>query len=318
MGTILDVAVRAPDRDAALAASEVAIDEVRRVEELLSTWRDDSPLARLNATPAGNEVALDRELFSVLSDVSTWSRTTRRAFDPTVLPLVRAWDLRGKGRIPSPKELAAALAATGPAGFRLDPSRMTATRLDASAGIEEGAWGKGYALDRAAERLQAAGVTNALIDLGGQVLARGEDADGRAWTVAIAHPRERQRPVVVLALPGLSASTSGNSERGRDVAHRRVGHILDPRTGEPARDFGSVTVVAKSALVADVLSTAYFVLGPSEGLALSARLRRDGVPNEALFLVPKGDALEAVASPGISPLVLSTDPTVVGLTTTKP
>jgi thiamine biosynthesis lipoprotein len=258
------------------------------------------------------------ELASVLTTVFAWSGTTDRAFDPTVLPLVRAWDLRGRGRIPSPKELFAARAATGPQGFRIDSRRLTAARLDPTAGIDEGAWGKGYALDRAAARLESAGLKDMLLDLGGQVLARGKDDGGNDWTVAIAHPQERARPVVVLALSNLSASTSGNSERGRKVGHVRIGHLLDPRTGEPAKDFGSVTVLASSALVADVLSTALFVLGPQEGLALSARLRSRGTLNEALFLVEHPDGLEAVASPGVSSLVLSADTSVRGLTTKHP
>ena len=318
MGTSLHVAVSGRDREAALAASESAIAEVRRVENLLTTWRDDSPLARLNASPAGIAVPLEREMFTILSDVFAWSATTRRAFDPTVLPLVRAWDLRGEARIPSPEELATALAASGADRFRFDSTRTTATRLDPSAGIDDGAWGKGYALDCAAGRLELAGEKSALLDLGGQVLARGKNADGKDWTIAIAHPRDRRRPVVVLSVPNLSASTSGNSERRREVSGRRIGHLLDPRTGAPACDFGSVTVLAPSALVADVLSTSFFVLGPKDGLALSAKLRREGTTNEVLFLVDNGDGLLAIASPGIPPLVMSTDPTVVGLTTQHP
>ena len=157
MGTELYVAVRAPDRDKALAASEVAVAEVRRVEDLLTTWRPDSPLALFNVAPAGKEVTLDPELVVVLREVLTWAATTGRAFDPTVLPLIRAWDLRGKGRIPEGDEIAAALAATGPDRFSVDPARSTATRLVPTAGIDDGAWGKGYALDRAADRLLAAG-----------------------------------------------------------------------------------------------------------------------------------------------------------------
>jgi thiamine biosynthesis lipoprotein len=318
MGTSLDVAVRGPSRAEALASSEIAIAEVRRVEDLLTTWRGGSDLALLNAAPSGRDVAVVSELASILTTVLAWSATTDRAFDPTVLPLVRAWDLRGPGRIPSSEELAAARAATGPHRFRVDPLRLTAARLDPAAGIDEGAWGKGYALDRAAARLEAAGRKDMLLDLGGQVLARGKDAGGQNWTVAIAHPKERARPVVVLALSNLSASTSGNSERSREVGGVRIGHLLDPRTGEPASDFGSVTVLASSALVADVLSTAFFVLGPQEGLALSARLRSRGTRNEALFLVEHGDGLDAIASPGMSSLVLSADPSARGLTTQHP
>jgi thiamine biosynthesis lipoprotein len=166
-------------------------------------------------------------------------------------------------------------------------------RLSADAGIDEGAWGKGYALDRAASALRRCGVSEALLDLGGQVTAVG-----RA-TVAVADPRDRLRPAVTFSIEDESVSTSGNSERGRTVAGRRIGHLIDPRTGKPAPDFGSATAVAPSGLSADVLSTAFFVLGPRKGLELSERLRREGVKNEAMFLVVADGRVRVVASPGI-------------------
>ena len=307
MGTTADIAVVAADRPAGLDASENAVRELSRIEDLLTTWRPGSPLASLNQFAVGEEHVLDAELFEVLSEVFAWSQRTGRAFDPTVLPLVRAWGLREGGRMPSPAELAAALASTGPSRFRLEPSRRVAVRLDAGAAIDEGAWGKGYALDRAAARLKEAGVTDAMVDLGGQVFALGSPESGAAWTIAVAHPVERERSVVTLGVTNASVSTSGNSERRKIVGGRAIGHLLDPRTGEPALDFGSATVVAPSGLVADILSTALFVLGPERGLALSERLRREGVPNEVLFLVERDGALDAVFSPGIPPLVLSTD-----------
>jgi FAD:protein FMN transferase len=308
MGTTADLALVAADREKGLAASEAVVDELSRVEALLTTWRPGGPLARLNAEHAGQALRLDAELFSVLSEVFAWSGRTEGAFDPTVAPLIGAWGLRGAGRIPSSKELAAARHASGVSRFQLDPSTGAAARLDPEAGIDEGAWGKGYALDCASRRLESTGVRDALVDLGGQVLARGARSEGEPWTIAIAHPRDRQRAVVILAIENGSVSTSGDSERRRIVHGRSIGHLLDPHTGEPAPDFGSATVVAPSGLAADVLSTAFFVLGPEKGLALSEKLRREGVPNEVLFLIDRGsDTLDAVASPGISPLVVSTD-----------
>jgi thiamine biosynthesis lipoprotein ApbE len=112
---------------------------------------------------------------------------------------------------------------------------------------------------------------------------------------------------VTFAIQNVSVSTSGDSERSRVVHGRSIGHLLDPHTGEPAPDFGSATVVAPSALTADVLSTAFFALGPDKGLALSEKLRREGVPHEVLFLIDHGGVLDAVASPGVSRLVVSTD-----------
>ncbi|HEY1251783.1 MAG TPA: FAD:protein FMN transferase [Thermoanaerobaculia bacterium] len=312
MGTSLDVAIVAPTRDAGLDASEIVVAEARRVEDLLTTWRD-SPLARLNAAPPGVDVPVGQEIVHVLTEVFEWARRTGRAFDPTVAPLLRAWDLRGVGRIPAASELIAAVAATGPEHFHISLKPGSVARLDPSAAIDEGAWGKGYALDRAGQRLAAAGVADALIDLGGQALALGRDASGDAWRIGVADPRDRERPVVLLSLTDVSSSTSANSERRRTVNGRRIGHELDPRTGEPAPDFGSATVVAPSGLVADVLSTAFFVLGPVEGLALSGRLRAEGVPQEVLFLIERDGGLEAVASPGFSRYVVSADPNLPGL-----
>jgi len=319
MGTTLDLVVRMKYREPALEASEAAVTEVQRVEALLTTWKPGGELARVDAAPVGKPVAVSAELAETLASVFAWVPRTDGAFDPTVLPLVRAWGLRESGRIPNAQELAAALASVGPARFHIDVPGRKVTRLSAEAGIDEGAWGKGYGLDCAARALAKAGVRSAMLDLGGQVFAVGSDTGEKPWRVPVADPRDRNRTVLELGISDASASTSGDSERFREVSGRRIGHLLDPRTGEPAPDFGSVTVIAPTGLVADVLSTAYFVLGPEKGLALSETLRRQGVEQDVLFLVVRGDHLDAVASPGIANLVLTADPHAVhGLTTITP
>jgi thiamine biosynthesis lipoprotein len=313
MGTTLDLVVRMPYREDALAASEAALAEIRRVEALLTTWKPGGELARVDEAAPGKPVVVSRELAESLAAEFAWIPRTRGAFDPTILPLIRAWDLRGKGRIPTAEALAAARKASGAGHFRIDAAAGSVTRLCPDAGIDESAWGKGYALELAQRVLEEARVQSAVLDFGGQVLTVGGDTAQRPWRIPVAHPRDRARTVAELGLTDLSASTSGNSERGREVDGRRIGHILDPRSGEPAPDFGSVTVVASSALVADILSTAFFVLGPEKGLALSATLRTEGVANEALFLVEveRGGALQAVSSPGIANLILPADPKAV-------
>jgi thiamine biosynthesis lipoprotein ApbE len=300
MGTALTLTVSAPTRDFALAASEAGAREVERVEALLSTWRADTPLARLNAAAPGVATPVPAELFTLLKMIFEWGERTDGAFDPAVAPLVAAWGLRSSGRIPDAAGLARARAASLPSLFTFRESSLVITRHDALAGIDEGAWGKGWALDRAGAAMRAAGATSFVLDLGGQVLAGGEET-----SVAVAHPRSRDRVVATLRLKNASASTSGNSERGVVVAGRRIGHLLDPRTGEPASDFGSVTVVAPSALEADVLSTAFFVLGPADGMALSERLRADGVTQDCLFLLDggEGNPLQVSMSPGMKRLV---------------
>jgi thiamine biosynthesis lipoprotein len=319
MGTTLDLVVRTKYREQALDASEAALAEVRRVEALLTTWKPGGELDRVNSAPPGSPVTVSREVARLLALDFAWIARTEGAFDPTIAPLIRAWDLRRAGRIPTAAELDRARAACGARQFRVAPRGRTVTRLSGGAGIDEGAWGKGYGLDQAAGVLKKAGVSSALLDLGGQVLALGSDTAEKPWSVSVAHPRDRQRTVVELGLANLSAATSGDSERSREVDGRRIGHILDPRTGQPAPDFGAVTVVAPSGLVADILSTALFVLGPEKGLRLSETLRQEGVENEALFLTVRGSGLEAAASPGMANLILSADPnTVHGLSPSTP
>jgi thiamine biosynthesis lipoprotein len=300
MGTALSLSVSAPTRDAALRASEAGTREIERIEALLSTWRKDTPLARLNTAAPGTPHEIPAPLFALLKRVFEWSERTDGAFDPTVLPLVRAWGLRSSGRIPGADELRTALGATGRDLFTFEESSLRVTRRDALAGIDEGAWGKGWALDKAAAAMREAGAASAILDLGGQILAFGEDAE-----IDIADPRDRTVSAGRFCLRNASASTSGNSERGMVVKGRRIGHLLDPRSGFPADDFGSVTVIAPDGLVADVLSTAFFVLGPADGLALSQRLRADGAVHETLFCLEgeDGHAGRVSMSPGMKRLV---------------
>ena len=296
MGTALSLTVSAPTRDAALRASEAGVREIERIEALLSTWRDDTPLSRLNAAAPGVATPVSAELFGVLKNVFEWEEKTGGTFNPAVLPLVTAWGLRTGGRIPDEATLARAREASRPGLFTFEESSLQVTRRAAEAGIDEGAWGKGWALDKAAAAMRAAGATSGVLDLGGQVLAFGEETITDA-----ADPRDRALSVGRLRLQNASASTSGNSERGVTVNGRRIGHLLDPHTGSSAPDFGSVTVVASSGLTADVLSTAFFVLGPEKGLALSERLRGSGVVHETLFFSEseEGRGLRVSMSPGM-------------------
>lgn len=274
MGTSLDVAIEAADRASALEASERAVAALEAAEARLSTWREDSDLARWNR---GVDVA-SPALAADLAAARSCQEETDGAFDPAVGALVVAWDLRGKGRIPSPAELRQAVAA-----------------VRSGRPLEEGGFGKGAGLADALEALAAApGVNRASLDLGGQLAVFDRQGGGR-WEVTVADPRNRERAVVSFAIDRGSVSTSGNSERGVVVDGRRLGHILDPRTGEPAPDFGSVTVWTDDPLRADCLSTGLYVMGPERALAWAA-----AHPSvEVLVLRERNGRLEALATPGL-------------------
>lgn len=275
MGTTLRARVHATTRGRGLEILEGVRRVVDEAEDLLSTWRQDTELSRLNRAPVGEAQPVSEELLALLREARDWSEATGGAFDPVIGALVDAWDLRGEGRRPTPEELEAARAASGFGVLRLDPAGSTVTRLLQAAWLDSGGFGKGVALRRAARWLRSLGIGEGILDFGGQILALGGPEGG--WEVAVAHPARREDAVALLRVSDRSVATSGASERFVNVAGEVVGHVLDPRTGEPVPPWGSVTVVAEDPVAADVLSTALFVMGPEEALRWAEGRQRYGV-----------------------------------------
>ena len=306
MGTTLRIGVHASSRGAGIAAIEAALEAVQFTDSLLSTWRDDSELARLNHMPPGQTAPVPPTLAPILAEVVRWSRATGGAFDPAIGALVDAWDTRGRGRVPTGEELARALERSGPRAIELSADGRAWRRSADGAWLDSGGFGKGAALAAARDSLAAHGVGSALLDFGGQVLALGPDTAGGAWSVPVAHPARRLEPVARLALRDRSASTSSQSERFVEVGGRRYGHIFDPRTGRPVPAWGSVTVVARDPLLADILSTALLVLGPEAALAWARERREIGV----LVLEDHGGRVRSRWSPGLEAFLVQ-DSTLV-------
>jgi thiamine biosynthesis lipoprotein len=219
MGTVCEVDADVP-ADAAFA-------ECQRIESMLSTWRDDSELARVNRGAAPSD-----ELRALLEVAESYKRETDGAFDPHIRALLDKWGIRVAQTLLSVPDRQECLSHT----------------LD----YEEGAFAKGYAIDRMLDILRHAGATQAVINFGGQVgtLANVE--------VTIADPKHRDRPIVALTLDKRSLSTSSTSEKPN--------HIIDPRSGQPVPARGSVSVIGDDATVADILSTALYVMGRERGL----------------------------------------------------
>ena len=259
MGTPLSIEASGPQ---AASAIEAAFEEVARLDRILSNWRADSELTRLNAEASRAPVPCSEDLFAVIAASLRWASETDGAFDPTIEPATWSHGLRGPdGRLPG-QTPAPARGAAGPIGrahVRLDRHERTVAFDAPGVGLDLGGIGKGFALDAAARILRAHGVGAALLDFGGELLSygRGPDADG--WKVGVASPDDRALPSGALVLRDASLATSALTERGR--------HILDPETGEPAEFEGSVTVLARDATTADALSTALFVMGPVRGLS---------------------------------------------------
>ena len=285
MGTVLEIVVTAKDRRTALGATQAAAAAVDGAELRLSTWRRDSELARLNDARPGVWVALSGELASDLGAALHWWRETGGAFDPGVGSLVRAWDLRGRGRVPESSVMVKARAASGAEHLEIADGR--ARRLQPGVILEEGGFGKGAALCDGAAAALAAGAMCVILDFGGQVEVRGECGDHQ---IDLADPSDRDGVIATLALNGGSIATSGNSERAVTVEGIRYGHLLDPRGGRPVADWGSVTVWTPDPVAADCLATALFVMGPEQG----ARWLGEHHDIEAVFAVVEADGVASL------------------------
>jgi thiamine biosynthesis lipoprotein len=291
MGTVCRISALAEGPVDAADAVEKAFDEIARIESILSDYDPASELSVLNRAGRGtHHVSID--LASFFESSLAISEETAGAFDVTVGPLVDLYALRSGGRWPSPDEVRLALRRCGFRKVALEGKRGEVRFVEDGMKLDPGAIGKGIALDAAARFLRDAGVRDALLDFGGQVLAVGAGAGGCGFPVDVAttgRDRLLDRP---LFLADASVSTSANDERGLVVDGRPLGHILDPRTGRPASAAVSVTVVAPSATRADALSTALFVMGPDAALEAAGRL---GV--EALFVVETDGSPNIRATP---------------------
>jgi thiamine biosynthesis lipoprotein len=259
-------------------------------------------LSRVNAAPVGEPVPVSPELARDLESALSCAHETNGAFTPGIGGLVEVWELRNGGRRPSHKEIQSALSGASLDNVRLEVGRVV--RLHRRFSFEEGAFGKGVGLDDALDRLESTTVTAAVIDLGGQIAVWGRTT---AW-VDIVHPRERDRAILRLEVPQGSVATSGSSERGIVIDGQRLGHILDPRTGQPSGDFGSVTVWAREAITADCLSTGLFVMGPDAAHTWASRHPDIGV----VTVTYQDEALTATATPNLhGRLVAVTDEVVL-------
>ena len=253
------------------AALEV-LDLVNALEEQLSFFRPESELSRINARAAAGPVEVEAGLFGLLELAQRLSAEPAGALDITSTPFWELWGFaRRQGAIPRDEELADARQLVGSHLVELDPQHHTVRFLKPGVRLNLGSIGKGYALDRCVEKLAELGLEHFLLH-GGQssVTARGmrgiapagANAAGPGWVVGLRHPLRMDRRVGEIRLRTRALGTSGAQFQSFWHRGRRYGHILDPRTGRPAENVFSVTVAAPTALLADALSTAFYVMSP--------------------------------------------------------
>ncbi len=263
-----------------------ALQECARYEALLSKNRQDSDVWRLNHAQ-GERVPVSEETRAILSMAQEVSEASHGWFDVTIAPASALWDFKAEApALPEAAALAEAAALVDYTQVTIAPAGV---RLGEGQSIELGGIAKGYVADALVSFLADRGVTDALVNIGGNVKALGQNERRGPWQVAIQDPAGQYGSGVgVVSLPsGYSLVTSGVYERGFDLDGVRYHHILDPHTGYPIQNgVASVSILAQSSLLADALSTACFALGAEEGLALAAAY---GV--EAFFILADGSTM---------------------------
>jgi FAD:protein FMN transferase len=273
MGSMLSLTAWTTDEPRARAAFDAVFAEFDRLDAVLSVWKPGSDVMRLNAAAGGRPVPVARETREVLAAAAQVSAWTGGAFDVTFGALAEVWkfDHDQDNRVPSAAEIADRLPRVDHRAVTVDASG-TASIARAGVRVHLGGIGKGYAVDRAVTILREAGITDFMIQAGGDLYVGGSPNDG-PWRLGIQDPRgPGGQSFATLELTDATFSTSGDYERFFDRDGVRYHHILDPRTGQPARGCRSVTIVTREAVNADGLSTGVFVLGPEKGMALIEQL----------------------------------------------
>ena len=245
-----------------------ALDEVELLESKLSVYCEDSDISCLNRGAAESAVHVDAGVYRLLRLASRLSAATGGAFDATTGALVRAWGfLHGPKRVPSESELAAALAGCGSRHIEFDDTQCAIRARRPGIEFNLGGIGKGFAIDRALELVRGRFAIRCALMQGGQSSLKGIGAppgEGRGWPVAIADPLRPGRAVARVWLRDRAMGTSAADHQSFVDGGRRFGHILDPRTGWPARRLHGAPAIATSAAEAAALSTAFFVMGADE------------------------------------------------------
>jgi FAD:protein FMN transferase len=264
MGSAFTVELYGENRIEMEAAVDAAIDEVRRLDEMLSNYKPDSEWSGVNRRAAKGPVAVSRNLFEVLSACDGYSRASEGAFDITVGPLMKVWGFyKGSGHLPHRAEIAAAMAKVGYRHVRLDSQAHTVRFDREGVELDPGGIGKGYAVDRMVEVLRKKGVRSALVaGSGSSIYGMGAPpSEPRGWHIEIKDPRDSARTVTDLYLKDMSMSTSGSYEKFFRAEGRTYAHIMDPRTGYPAQGSLSVSVVAPRTIDSEAWAKPYFVNG---------------------------------------------------------
>lgn len=261
LGTVVEIQVRYNDEKKAEDAIAKAFAEVKRIDDLFTTYNEESPVWKINNS-SDTLFKVDNEIYNLLVLCDSIAKLSDGCFDVSLDNLTKAWGFYTDApHLPTKSVIDSALNLSGWNNIELKENRTIIRRKQV--GLNFGAVAKGYAVDKAIEVLKRSGITEALVNAGGEISVIGSN-----WKVGIQHPRDERGIIAALKLNNNTVATSGDYEQYFEQNGFRYHHIIDPKTGYPARGLQSVTVINQRNTFADALATAFFVMGKEKGMKL--------------------------------------------------
>jgi thiamine biosynthesis lipoprotein len=265
MGSTVEIQIRGVNSVTANKAIFASFEEVKRLDTLFSTYMTGNPMWMLNNTDA-DEIVVTNEMFNMLKMCDEIWRMTNGAFDPAIGNLIHVIGFeKGSPKLPTNEEIKNALGKIGWKNIFLKEENIIVKPKQVK--LSFNAIVPGYAADKVANLLSNFGIKEYLINVGGEIFARGDN-----WRIGIQHPRKENELLGAINVNGMGVSTSGDYEQYFKKDGKRYSHLLNPLTGYPADGCEAVTIIAKEASLADALSTGIFILGPVKGMELIEKL----------------------------------------------
>ena len=271
MGTRTAVELHAETEQIADKCSQLAFNEMKRIDALMSPYKENSELSKINREASDKAVKISPEFFNLLQRSIEFSEMSDGAFDITFASIGFLYDYRNNKR-PSDEKIGQQLDAVNYKNIKLDETQKSVFFSHKNTKIDLGGIAKGHAVDNAINILSNCSIKNALVTAGGDSRILG-DKIGRPWVMGVKHPRDDKKVVVSIPLSNAAISTSGDYERFYIEDGKRYHHILQPSTGKSVDHSWSVSVLANDALTSDALSTTLFVLGTKKALQLINSLK---------------------------------------------
>ena len=274
MGSRFEITAVSSNESKAREAIQQGINEIKRIEKLISSWDENSQTSAIRKNAGIRPVKVDQELFNLIRRSKKISDLTHGAFDISYASMDKIWKFDGSMKeMPDSAAVAASVSKINYKDIILDAENTTVYLKNKGMKIGFGAIGKGYAANKALGIMSKLGLDGTLVNASGDLISWGKDEGGKSWKIGISNPKQKDQIFSWLNIDETAIVTSGNYEKFVTINGERFSHIIDPRTGYPVKGLSSVSIICPNAELADALATSVFVLGKDAGLKLINNLK---------------------------------------------